>query len=160
MLIEGLSILVGIQSSYASQTTRSFQFNLEWTEVSRLCHRKPHLTVNGKYPGPTIAVHEGDNVVVKVTNLAARNTTIHWAWNKAAKNRMGWSRMHNTVPNQRRAVSYSYNFTVIGQSGTLWWHAHHAWQRASVYGAFIIYPRMPYLFSVPIQADFPIIFGE
>ncbi|THG16109.1 laccase-1-like [Camellia sinensis] len=160
LLIVGLSILVGIQSSYASQITRSFQFNLEWTEVSRLCHRKPLLTVNGKYPGPTIAVHEGDNVVVKVTNLAARNTTIHW--HGIRQLRTGWADgpAYITQCPITGGQSYSYNFTVIGQRGTLWWHAHHAWQRASVYGAFIIYPRMPYPFSLPIQADFPIIFGE
>lgn len=56
--------------------------------------------------------------------------------------------------------SYTYKFTVINQRGTLWWHAHYSWQRASVYGAFIIQPRMPYPFSAPIQDDFPIIFGN
>lgn len=51
---------------------------LEWKKVTRLCHTKQLLTINGKYPGPTIIVNEGDNVQVKVTNRAARNTTIHW----------------------------------------------------------------------------------
>ena len=55
--------------------------------------------------------------------------------------------------------SYKYRFNVVGQRGTLLWHAHHSWQRASVYGAFIIYPRMPFPFSRPIQAEIPIIFG-
>lgn len=51
---------------------------VEWKNVTRLCNSKPVLTVNGKYPGPTIAVHEGDNVQVMVINKVARNTTIHW----------------------------------------------------------------------------------
>lgn len=55
--------------------------------------------------------------------------------------------------------SYTYKFTIVNQRGTLLWHAHHSWQRASVYGAFIIYPRMPYPFSAPIQAEIPILFG-
>ena len=46
--------------------------------MSRLCNSKPLLTVNGQFPGPTIAVHEGDNVEVKVVNLIDSNTTIHW----------------------------------------------------------------------------------
>ncbi|PQQ15504.1 laccase-1 [Prunus yedoensis var. nudiflora] len=54
--------------------------------------------------------------------------------------------------------SYTYKFTVQYQRGTLWWHSHYAWQRASVYGAFIIHPRMPFPFSAPIQDEFPIIF--
>lgn len=53
-------------------------FQVEWKKVTRLCHTKPVLTVNGKYPGPTIAIHEGDNVQIKVTNNIANNTTIHW----------------------------------------------------------------------------------
>ncbi|KAK6249776.1 hypothetical protein SCA6_003781 [Theobroma cacao] len=60
----------------------------------------------------------------------------------------------------RGGQSYTYKFTVEDQRGTLLWHAHHSWQRASVYGAFIIYPRMPYPFSAPIQTEIPVIFGE
>jgi FtsP/CotA-like multicopper oxidase with cupredoxin domain len=48
-------------------------------------------------------------------------------------------------------MSYVYNFTIVGQRGTLWWHAHISWLRASVYGAFIIYPKhhVPYPFPKP-----------
>ncbi|KAG1334916.1 putative Copper-resistance protein [Cocos nucifera] len=56
--------------------------------------------------------------------------------------------------------TYAYRFTVEGQRGILFWHAHISWQRASVHGAFIIRPRTPYPFSTPIQADIPIILGE
>lgn len=57
--------------------------------------------------------------------------------------------------------SYTYKFRVVDQRGTLFWHAHYTWQRASVYGAFIIYPRFPHPFSSPpIKAEVPIIFGE
>lgn len=56
--------------------------------------------------------------------------------------------------------TYMYNFTVTDQRGTLLWHAHYSWQRASVYGAFIIYPRMPPPFSAPVQDHIPIIFGN
>lgn len=56
--------------------------------------------------------------------------------------------------------AYTYKFSVVDQRGTLWWHAHFSWQRASVYGAFIIHPRTPFPFSLPIYpANVPIIFG-
>lgn len=48
--------------------------------------------------------------------------------------------------------TYTYNFSVEGQRGTLWWHAHFAWQRASVYGAFIIHPTTPFPFPLPLQS--------
>ncbi|MCO5603579.1 hypothetical protein L7F22_057730 [Adiantum nelumboides] len=36
--------------------------------------------------------------------------------------------------------SYTYKFQIIKQRGTLFWHAHISWLRATVYGAFIIQP--------------------
>ncbi|GLT63538.1 hypothetical protein SLA2020_360970 [Shorea laevis] len=156
MLLMSASLL----PSCSSRTTRRFQFNIEQKEVSRLCHTKALLTVNGEYPGPTIAVQEGDNVEVKVTNRIAQNTTIHWHGIRQV--RTGWADGPAFITQCpiRAGQSYTYKFTVINQRGTLLWHAHHLWQRASIYGAFIIYPRLPYPFSVPIQAEVPIILGE
>ncbi|XAR63952.1 Laccase [Bertholletia excelsa] len=153
-------LIIGVQPSYSLSTTRRFQFNIEWKDVKRLCHKKPLLTVNGKYPGPTIAVREGDKVEIRVTNLAIRNTTIHW--HEIKQLRTGWADgpAYITQCPIKRGQSYTYKFSVSGQRGTLLWHAHYAWQRASVYGAFIIYPRFPYPFSTPIHAQISIIFGE
>ena len=57
--------------------------------------------------------------------------------------------------------TYVYNFIVTGQRGTLWWHAHISWIRASVYGAFIIYPKrhVPYPFPKP-DKEVPMIIGR
>ncbi|XP_073126386.1 laccase-1 [Henckelia pumila] len=146
----------------SSSTTKHFQFNVEWKSVTRLCTTKRVLTINGKYPGPTIAVNEGDNVQVKVTNKVATNTTIHW--HGVRQLRTGWADgpAYITQCPIGAGGTYTYNFTVIGQRGTLWWHAHFSWQRASVHGAFIIRPapRLPLPFSTPIQLEIPIIFGE
>ncbi|KAK6249777.1 hypothetical protein SCA6_003782 [Theobroma cacao] len=78
VLVIALLIIAGMLPSSSSETTRRFEFNVEWKKVTRLCHTKQLLTVNGEYPGPTIAVREGDNVEVKVSNGIAKNTTIHW----------------------------------------------------------------------------------
>ncbi|KAK4486111.1 hypothetical protein RD792_008779 [Penstemon davidsonii] len=160
-------VLVAILLAFAlpeapssASSVKRFHFNVEWESVTRVCHTKPVLTVNGKYPGPTIAVHEGDNVQVIVTNKIARNTTIHW--HGVRQLRTGWADgpAYITQCPIGGGKSYTYNFSVVDQRGTLWWHAHFSWQRASVYGAFIIYPRMPFPFSAPIRAQIPIIFGE
>ncbi|KAL2486930.1 Laccase-1 [Abeliophyllum distichum] len=147
-------------SSSSSIPSKHFQFNVEWKKVTRLCHTKQLLTINGEYPGPTIIINEGDNVQVKVTNRVARNTTIHW--HGIRQLRTGWADgpAYITQCPIGTGKTYTYNFTVINQRGTLLWHAHYSWQRASVYGAFIIYPRMPFPFSAPVQAHIPIIFGE
>ncbi|KAJ0764903.1 putative laccase [Helianthus annuus] len=135
-------------------------FQVEWKNITRVCSTKAILTVNGEYPGPTIAVNEGDDVEIKVTNGVSINTTIHWHGIKQL--RTGWADgpAYVTQCPITPGRSYTYKFTVTGQRGTLWWHAHIAWQRATVYGAIIIYPRMPYPFAAPVEAEIPIIFGK
>lgn len=58
-------------------------------------------------------------------------------------------------------ATYTYRFTIQDQEGTLWWHAHSKWLRATVYGALIIYPRLgtPYPFSMP-KKEFPLLLGN
>ncbi|KAM0021474.1 putative laccase [Helianthus debilis subsp. tardiflorus] len=47
--------------------------------------------------------------------------------------------------------TYVYKFTLTGQRGTLWWHAHVLWLRATVHGAIVILPKLgvPYPFPKP-----------
>ena len=49
--------------------------------------------------------------------------------------------------------SFTYNFTVVQQKGTFFWHAHISWLRGTVYGAMIVYPKtgVPYPFNFPYQ---------
>ena len=60
----------------------------------------------------------------------------------------------------RPGGSYKYRFTIEGQEGTLWWHAHSSWLRATVYGALIIRPRenKAYPFGKPSR-EVPVILG-
>ncbi|MQM03776.1 hypothetical protein Taro_036565 [Colocasia esculenta] len=60
-----------------------------------------------------------------------------------------------------RGHSYVYNFTITGQRGTLWWHAHISWMRATLYGPIVILPKpgVRYPFAKPYK-EVPIIFGE
>ena len=46
--------------------------------VTRLCHTKSIVTVNGQYPGPKITAREGDRVIVEVFNHVQHNVTLHW----------------------------------------------------------------------------------
>jgi laccase len=65
--------------------------------------------------------------------------------------RTGWSDGPEFVTQCpiRPGKSYTYRFTVTAQEGTLWWHAHSSWLRATVYGALVIRPRdaVPYPFD-------------
>lgn len=57
--------------------------------------------------------------------------------------------------------SYVYDFNVTGQRGTLWWHAHILWLRATVYGAIVIMPQggTPFPFPQPDREEV-LVLGE
>lgn len=59
----------------------------------------------------------------------------------------------------RPGGSYAYKFNVTGQEGTLWWHAHVSYLRATVYGPLIIRPREAYPFPKP-DKETTIILGD
>lgn len=117
--------------------------------------------MNGRLPGPTINVHEGDTLIVHVNNKSPYNMTIHWH---------GVFQLHSAWADGPSYVtqcpilpgnSYTYKFNVTGQEGTLWWHAHVSVLRATVHGALIIRPRRgrSYPFPKP-HAEVPILLGE
>lgn len=53
-------------------------YKIEYLNVTRLCHTRTILSVNGKFPGPRLVAREGDRVLVKVVNHISNNVTIHW----------------------------------------------------------------------------------
>ncbi|KAK6924375.1 Multicopper oxidase, type 1 [Dillenia turbinata] len=151
----------GFFSFLAEAAMKKYQFDIKMKNVSRLCHAKPIVTVNGMYPGPTIYAREGDRVIVNVTNYAQYNMSIHWHGLKQYRN--GWADgpAYITQCPIKTGNSYTYDFNITGQRGTLWWHAHILWLRATVHGAIVIMPPQgtPYPFPQPNQ-EFNIILGE
>ncbi|XP_057788278.1 laccase-11-like [Salvia miltiorrhiza] len=148
-------------STPAKAALKKYHFNVQVKNVSRLCHAKPIVTVNGMYPGPTIYVREGDRVQINVTNHAQYNMSIHWHGLKQYRN--GWADgpAYVTQCPVQTGQSYTYDFNVTGQRGTLWWHAHILWLRATVHGAIVIMPKdgTSYPFPQPYQ-EHNLILGE
>uniref|UniRef100_K3ZNL8 laccase n=1 Tax=Setaria italica TaxID=4555 RepID=K3ZNL8_SETIT len=137
-------------------------FVVRQVKMTHLCKETLATVVNGQFPGPAIEVTEGDSVTVHVVNQSPYNLTIHW---HGVKQRLNcWAdgvpmiTQCPILPNQ----NFTYRFNVAGQEGTLWWHAHVSFLRASVHGALIIRPRRgasSYPFPKPYK-EVPIIIGE
>ncbi|KAK5846367.1 hypothetical protein PVK06_002652 [Gossypium arboreum] len=53
--------------SSPAEAVRKYQFDIRVKNVSRLCHAKPIVTVNGRFPRPTIYAREGDRVLVNMS---------------------------------------------------------------------------------------------
>ncbi|KAL0419193.1 UNVERIFIED_CONTAM: Laccase-3 [Sesamum radiatum] len=131
---------------------------VQQTPVTRLCRTRNIITVNGQFPGPTIAARNGDKLIIKVTNRARYNVTLHWHGIR----QMRWADGPEYVTQCpiKPGGTYTYRFTIEKQEGTLWWHAHSKWLRATVYGALVIFPKSgsSYPFTAP-KIDVPIILG-
>ncbi|KAJ8484736.1 hypothetical protein OPV22_017221 [Ensete ventricosum] len=131
--------------------TRHYKFNVVEKKFTRLCSTKSIATVNGQFPGPTLYAREGDTVLVKVVNHVNYNVTIHW--HGVRQLRTGWADgpAYITQCPIQPGQNYVYNFTLTGQRGTLWWHAHISWLRATVHGAIVVLPKLhvPYPFPAP-----------
>nr|GEU71731.1 laccase-11-like [Tanacetum cinerariifolium] len=158
LFVFGFLSLVFLQTE---ATTKKYQFDVQVSNVSRLCHAKPIVTVNGQFPGPTIYAREGDRIIINVSNHAQYNMSIHWHGLKQYAN--GWADgpAYITQCPIQTGSNYVYDFNVTGQRGTLWWHAHILWLRATVYGAIVILPKQgtPYPFPKP-DKEHVLVFGE
>ncbi|KAL8089557.1 hypothetical protein AgCh_039142 [Apium graveolens] len=140
---------------------RHYKFNVVMQNTTKLCSSKPIVTVNGLFPGPTVSAREGDRVLIKVVNHVKYNLSIHW--HGIRQIRTGWADgpAYITQCPIQPGQSYVYNFTVTGQRGTLWWHAHILWLRATVHGAIVILPKLgvPYPFPAP-DKEVVVVLGE
>ncbi|ERN07940.1 hypothetical protein AMTRI_Chr08g203720 [Amborella trichopoda] len=142
-------------------STRHYLFSVRLKNMTRLCHTRQVVTVNGMVPGPKIVAREGDQVVIKVVNHVPNNVTIHWHGVRQLQS--GWADgpAYVTQCPIQTGQTYVYNFTITGQRGTLLWHAHATWLRSTIYGPIVILPKrgVPYPFPEPHE-EIPIIFGE
>jgi FtsP/CotA-like multicopper oxidase with cupredoxin domain len=102
-------------------------------------HEADVYLYNGRLPGPTLELREGDRVTVRFRNDLPEPTTVHWHGLHLPIDSDG-SPLDPVAPGQER----TYAFDVpIGSAGTYWYHPHphHATGRQialGLYGAIIV----------------------
>ena len=157
---------------------------------TRLCSTKHILTVNGRFPGPTLRAQRGDKMIIKVYNKGKDNITLHWYIQMLLEIHIQSSRYKANHLSSLRIYSYcmvesnmdrklcrhgvkqprnpwsdgpayitqcpiqpgkkyTYRIHFTTEEGTMWWHAHLGWSRATVHGAIIIYPKRRSLYPFP-----------
>lgn len=160
-LLIALSVVLASLVSFSDAETHYHEFVIQEQPVKRLCRTHKIITVNGQFPGPILEVRDGDSLIIKTTNIAQYNVTLHWHGVRQIANPWADGPEYITQCPIQPGGTYTYRFTIQNQVGTLWWHAHSQWLRATVYGALIIYPKfgLPYPFATPNQ-EIPVLLGE
>ncbi|PQQ17527.1 laccase-14 [Prunus yedoensis var. nudiflora] len=100
-------------------------------------------------------------MIIRVYNKANYNITFHWHGVKQPRNPWSDGPEYITQCPIRPGNKYTYKIEFTTEEGTMWWHAHSGWARATVHGAILVYPKpgSHYPFSKP-YAEVPIILGE
>ena len=98
-----------------------------------------YRTFNGRFPGPTLIVYQGQTVVVDVINmLLSEVTTIHW--HGMEQQGTYWMDGAGTVSQCpiEPGTSFTYIFNV-STAGTFWYHSHSGAQRSEgLFGALVV----------------------
>ncbi|CAN1199586.1 LAC14 [Linum perenne] len=157
----GVCFSIHSSVSLASSTPPRHTFVVKEASYTRLCKENQILTVNGEFPGPTLYVRKGDTIIVDVINHSPHNITLHWHGVAQPRNPWADGPEYITQCPVQPGGRFSQRVEFSDEEGTLWWHAHSEWTRATVHGAIVVRPKIgcTYPFPKP-HAEVPIIFGE
>ncbi|XP_050269245.1 laccase-14-like isoform X2 [Quercus robur] len=136
----GFLYLDGLPLCTAS-VVHNYTYILKETNFTRLCSTKSMLTVDGQFPGPVLRVQKGDTAFVTVQNNGKYGVTIHWHGVKQPRNPWSDGPENITQCPIKPGKKFTYEVVFSNEEGTLWWHAHSDWSRATVHGAIVISPK-------------------
>ncbi|KAL2006773.1 hypothetical protein VTN00DRAFT_9441 [Thermoascus crustaceus] len=104
--------------------------------------KKRVYLINDLFPGPTVEARSSDTLIISVKNdLQEESISVHWH----GLHMRNANSMDGVVGVTQCAIlpgtSFTYNFTIpADQSGTFWYHAHSAVQRADgLYGGLVVH---------------------
>uniref|UniRef100_A0A7N2LHP3 Plastocyanin-like domain-containing protein n=1 Tax=Quercus lobata TaxID=97700 RepID=A0A7N2LHP3_QUELO len=126
-----------------------YDFVLREKNFTKMCSTESMLVANGSLPGPVIQVHKGDTVYVNVHNEGYYGVTVHWHGVMQPRNSWSDGPEYITQCPIEPGSNFTYEIIFSNEEGTLWWHAHSDWTRASVHGAIIILPASGSTYPFP-----------
>jgi FtsP/CotA-like multicopper oxidase with cupredoxin domain len=134
---------LGLDWDYeAPAQVREYTWVIEELEANPDGVFRPMLVINGMFPGELIRCNEGDTIVVNVENRGVNATAVHF--HGILQN--GTNHMDG-VPGVTQCpiapgANFRYEFTVAGQTGTYFYHAHQATQALDgLVGPLVIHAR-------------------
>ncbi|EJT98676.1 hypothetical protein DACRYDRAFT_83212 [Dacryopinax primogenitus] len=108
--------------------------------------KKQVFTINGMLPGPTIEMRSGDTLRIRLKNELNEGTSLHFhgLWHPdGTVSQDGAIGLTQCPVPPNGTTTYEFRTDPL-QSGTFWYHSHHATQRADgLFGALILHPPAP-----------------
>ncbi|KAL6179984.1 hypothetical protein ACLB2K_046654 [Fragaria x ananassa] len=144
-----LPLIVVLFSLLIQGKVHYYDFLVREQNFTRLCETKSMLVVNDRFPGPEIRVHRGDKIYVNVQNEGSYGLTIHWHGVMQPRNPWSDGPEYITQCPIQPGTNFTYEVILSKEEGTVWWHAHSDWTRASVHGAIVILPAVGTTFPFP-----------
>ncbi|OMP09301.1 Multicopper oxidase, type 1 [Corchorus olitorius] len=136
----GLIFLAALIFSRAEGATHNYYWVVKETNFTKLCTTSTILTVNGSFPGPEIHARKGDTIFVTVQNDGPYGITIHWHGVRMPRNPWSDGPEYITQCPIKSGGNFTQEINLSTEEGTLWWHAHSDWSRATVHGAIKVFP--------------------
>jgi CopA family copper-resistance protein len=116
----------------------NFDLSLGYREVNFTGSPRQATVVNGGLPGPVLRWREGDEVVLRVKNNLAVDSSVHWHGLILPPAMDGVPGI--SFDGIRPGETFTYRFPVQ-QNGTYWYHSHSGFQeQTGLYGALVIDP--------------------
>ncbi|KAI3394203.1 hypothetical protein diail_3018 [Diaporthe ilicicola] len=137
-----LDLATGFTMPAGGPVVREYDFTISLGLAAPDGFWKPMVLVNGQSPGPLIEAATGDTVRVRVTNQLPGNASTSVHFHGVDQLRTNWMdgvagvTQCGIPPGDR---PWTYEFTVAGQRGTFWYHAHAAVQYTDgLYGPIVV----------------------
>lgn len=162
MQLWGLVLVNVIAICIAQKHIPQYDFVIGETSYNKLCTGEVSvMTVNGSIPGPALNLTKGQTFRVNVYNQGQYGLTIHWHGVKQPRNPWSDGPEYITQCPIKPGSNFTYEVILSDEEGTLWWHAHSEWTRATVYGSMSIRPGQGKQYPYPMipDADQQIILG-
>nr|XP_019011722.1 uncharacterized protein I206_03827 [Kwoniella pini CBS 10737]OCF50503.1 hypothetical protein I206_03827 [Kwoniella pini CBS 10737] len=119
---------------------REYNFEIKAVTANPDGYERQIYTINGEFPGPLIECNTGDTIRVHVKNSLDIPQTIHW--HGISQN---GSNVMDGVPGITQCPippgqNFTYEFPIVQQYGTYWYHSHFANTMADgIAGPFIVH---------------------
>lgn len=113
------------KTHYFNWTTGQGHYNLDGTFDAEVITCDANDGNGPTFPWPSIKVNKGDRIILTLNNgFENKNTSIHFhGLFQNGTNQMDGPEMITQCPIAPNS-SFTYNFTVDGQSGSYWYHSH------------------------------------